>query len=234
MYFATYSVRRVRPTTLQTSVLSWHRSDRFPPKPILLFTSVYTVRYRQKCERAREPSGGPRYIGIAEREAAEKHIGKPKAGSTCTPVMRRPLSNVGERERADGCFVTRRGAASPGPGTHFPKTSAISPRGCPVFAAPNAVDTTDWKRRNEFEKHQGLTPGRPKSTQIHRRWPTYMHSKHGGISDNLRQDSPGPGLVNVAGYDPFRHTSFLKTDVCHPPPSTSAVCSFPWSQEAIR
>lgn len=145
--------------------------------------------------------------------------------------MRLLVSSRGEREGPDGCFVTRMGAASPGPARHSPNCSSISAKGCPVFAAPTALDPAEWERQKVPE--QPRTPklgrsnaARSKTSQVHRRWPSYTHNGDGGrISGNLGQDSPGPGIVNIADHDPFRASSFLKTDVCHPP-SASAAASY--------
>lgn len=158
-------------------------------------------------------------------------------------MMRLLVSSKGERERPDACFITRMGAESPGPASHFPDCSSISARGCPVFASPTALDPSEWKQRRtertlttqklEKESARSKTPqtrcrltarsfARPKTSQVHRRWPSYTHLKdEGRISGNLGQDSPGPGIVNVANHDPFRAKSFLRTDVCHPPPPSS-------------
>lgn len=156
--------------------------------------------------------------------------------------MRHLVSSKGERERPDGCFVTRMGAASPGPARHFPDCSSISSRGCPVFASPTALDPAEWEQRrpeqppppHKLDKRQARSKttqshhrgnrscARPKTSQVHRRWPSYTHLKdEGRISGNLGQDSPGPGAVSVANHDPFRAKSFLRTDVCRPPPASS-------------
>ncbi|CAM9673754.1 unnamed protein product [Scytosiphon promiscuus] len=180
--------------------------------------------------RATIPMRGAPYIGLKEQEAAEKLIGPAKAGTTGSPVMRLLFSSRGEREGPDGCFVTRLGAASPGPARHFPDVSSISPRGCPVFAAPMALDPKDWDRKRQAvlsktvdsREELSRTSVRPKTCQVHRRWPSHTHIRdEGRISGNLGQDSPGPGTVNVASHDPFRTTSFLKTDVCCPPRTAS-------------
>eukprot|EP00752_Nemacystus_decipiens_P004294 g3923.t1 len=167
------------------------------------------------------------YIGIKEREAADRIVLQAKAGATGAPVMRLLLSRRGEREGPDGCFVTRKGAASPGPARHFPNCSSISSKGCPIFAAPTAMDPSEWERQNV--PGDPRTPqlngnnGRSKTSQVHRRWPSYTHMRDAGrISGILGQDSPGPGTVNIADHDPFRPRSFLKKDVCHPPPASVA------------
>lgn len=156
-------------------------------------------------------------MGIAEREAADKLVCKTKAGSTGAHIMRMLVSGGTERERPQGCFEIRLGAESPGPAQHFPTNSCISRRGCPVFASPKALDPPDWERRKRIQSQRGAGSGRPKVSQVHRRWPMYTHSKHGCISSTLGRDSPGPGAVSVADHDPFRATSFLKTGICHPP-----------------
>jgi len=200
----------------------------------------YSIRFTRFC-RSQRPIGAP-YIGIKEREAADRHIGKAKAGTTGSHVMRHLVSSKGERERPDGLFITRMGAASPGPARHFPNCSSISSRGCPVFASPTALDPAEWEQRRpeqpsiprKLDKRpaRSKTPqthnrisrsfARPKTSQVHRRWPSYTHLKdEGRISGNLGQDSPGPSTVNVANHDPFRAKSFLRTDVCHPPPASS-------------
>lgn len=146
--------------------------------------------------------------------------------------MRTLVSSRGEREGPDGCFVTRMGAASPGPASHYPNVSSISSQGCPVFAAPTALDAEQWERRNKASSTNSNAlssrmSATPKTSQVHRRWPAYTHLRDGGrISGNLGQDSPGPGAVNIADHDPFRASSFLKMDVCHPP-SASNAASFP-------
>lgn len=142
--------------------------------------------------------------------------------------MRLLSSSRGEREGPDGCFVTRMGAASPGPARHFPNSSSISSKGCPVFAAPTALDPAQWERQKVPEQprtpHLVRSNGRSKICQVHRRWPSYTHMGDGGrISGNLGRNSPGPGIVNIANHDPFRASSFLKKDVCHPPPASVAV-----------
>ncbi|CAM9576947.1 unnamed protein product, partial [Hapterophycus canaliculatus] len=193
-------------------------------------TSCISRRRRSWISGAAVPAWGTPFIGLKEQEAAEKLIGNAKAGTTGSPVMRLLLSGRGEREGPDGCFVTRLGAASPGPARHSPDVSSISSRGCPVFAAPMALDPNDWDRQRQLAKPEASDPRkrllrsfvRPKTCQVHRRWPAHTHVRdEGRISGNLGQDSPGPGTVNVANHDPFRPTSFLKTDVCYPPPASS-------------
>lgn len=165
-------------------------------------------------------------MGIAEREAADKITGKTKAGSTGAHVMRLLVSGGIERERPQGCFEIRMGAESPGPAQHFPIESCISRTGCPVFASPRPLDPADWNRQKRLKTPQAVGPGRPKVSQVHRRWPMYTHSKDGCISGTLGQDSPGPCAVSVADHDPFRATSFLKTGICHPPLATPGVDRF--------
>ena len=180
------------------------------------------LRSRQLRKKTKELRNvvGTQHIGIAEREAADKIIGKAKAGSTGAHIMRLLVSGGTERERPQGCFEIRMGAASPGPAQHFPTESSISRRGCPVFASPKALDPADWKRQKRLKAPQPVGSGRRKIYQEHRRWPMYTHFKDGCISGTLGQDSPGPGAVNVADHDPFRATSFLKTGICHPPLAT--------------
>lgn len=145
-------------------------------------------------------------------ESADKHVGKAKAGSTGVPTMRLPVFPAGERENADGFFSARMRAASPGPAQHFPNISCLSPRGCPVFAAPKAVGPRHQKALKPAQtlRTQGAT--RPKNS----------YSSPGYVSGSLRQDSPGPATVNLADHDPFRPKSFLKIDVCCPPQTSSA------------
>ena len=160
-----------------------------------------------------------------EREAADKIIGKAKAGSTGAHLMRLLVSGGTERERPQGCFEIRMGAASPGPAQHFPTEYCISRRDCTVFASPIVLDPADWKRQRRLKIPQAVGSGRPKIPQKHRRWPMYTHFKDGCISGTLGKDSPGPGAVSVADHDPFRATSFLKTGICHPPLATPCVVS---------
>lgn len=160
-------------------------------------------------------------MGLAERDAADKHLGKATAGSTGAPVMRLPMSSSGERG-AGGCFVTRMGEASPGPAVHYPNTSSMSPRGGPVFASPRALDPADWETVHESAGTHGTRRLRVKPKTVHRRWPVYTYSRDGRIRGKLGQDSPGPGCVNVSDYDPFRQTSHIKTTVCHPPSTTQS------------
>lgn len=192
------------------------------PVPFRIRRSPRTELLRKRCD-------GPQYIGLAERDAAEKHLGEAKAGTTGAPVMRLPISSSGGRS-AGGCFVTRMGEASPGPGVHYPNTSSISPRGCPVFASPRALDSADWERLHESAGAHGIRSLRvkPKTFQVHRRWPAHTYSRDGLIRANLGQDSPGPGCVNVSDYDPFRQTSYIKTTVCHPPSIRSDPSSDPY------
>lgn len=165
---------------------------------------------------------GPGFIGIEAQQTAEKYIGKLKAGSTGVHIMRLPIS--GNTDRAHAWFLTGLGAESPGPAGHFPNTSCLSSRGCPVFAMPNSLDSDLARNQRELihsERNRGVksfSTRQPKETQVLRRWPTFTHFRNGKISGNLGSDSPGPAVVSVADHDPFRPMSFLKKDVCHPPP----------------
>ncbi|CAM9152109.1 unnamed protein product [Ectocarpus sp. 13 AM-2016] len=197
-------------------------------------------RRRQPVSGTTGAGAGSPYIGLKEQGAADKIVGKANAGTTGCPVIRTLVSSRGEREGPDGCFVTRMGAESPGPASHYPNVSSISSRGCPVFATPTALDAEEWERRNKSSNSKALhhQPAKmsaiPKTSQVHRRWPAYTHLRdEGRISGNLGQDSPGPGAVNIADHDPFRASSFLKMDVCHPPPASNAAsfpCRVPFGQ----
>lgn len=192
------------------------------------------VRFRTplptRYVRRLDPGTG--FIGIEERGAAEKHLGKARAGSTGVHVMRLPER---PQDRSTACFPTRLGTESPGPADHLASVSCISSRGAPVFAAPNALDC-DHTDRGKTMKHvrnwrmewipaqkpkttsQTTSRAMPKAAQVLRRWPTFTHFRNGKISGNFGSDSPGPASVNIANHDPFRPMSFLKTEVCHPPP----------------
>lgn len=236
---------------------------------------------RHRFSRAAKHATGTPYMGLKEREAADKIVGNAIAGTTGSPVMRLLLSSRGEREGPDGCFVARMGGASPGPARHSTNVSSICSTGCPVFAAPTALDPADWERQmmtsSPEQKQPQIPPSlpagsserpemiteqprtsallknnsqhfeigtqaqqqqhgrlmrslaaRPKTSQVRRRWPLHTHVRdEGRISGNLGQDSPGPGTLNIANHDPFRAKSFLKTDVCQPPPASS-LASYPF------
>ena len=169
----------------------------------------------------------PRYIGEAELDAAERHVRKAKAGSTGVHVMRLPISPAGERENTYGYFTIRKEEASPGPAQYFPRVSCISPRGCPVFAAPNVLDLAGGENMEAAQTNRTTSRGgwRSKDSQVHRRWPTYTHYKDERVSGILGKDSPGPAVVNLASHDPFRPKSFLKMGVCWPPPITRSSAS---------
>lgn len=168
---------------------------------------------------------------MEEREIAERHLGKAKAGSTGVHVMRLPIS--GQNDGASTFLPPRLGAESPGPARHFPGVSCISSRGCPVFATPRRLEPELVHRVEEREgsgNRRSNLFSTPQSDTLQevRRWPEFTHYKNGKITGNLGSDSPGPGVVNIADHDPFRPVSFLKRDVCHPPPATFVASKRSW------
>lgn len=197
--------------------------------------SAFTHLCRRGMGRRLDP--GPSFIGIEAKEVAEKHLGKARAGSTGVHVMRLPEKPW---DRSTACFPTRMGAELPGPADHFASVSSISSRGAPVFAAPNALDgdPPDRGKTVEHDRNWSMnwtaiekpkatlktsSKAMPKAAQVLRRWPTFTHFRNGKVSGNFGSDSPGPASVNIANHDPFRPVSFLKTEVCHPPPLKKSV-----------
>lgn len=212
-------------------VLAPFEKNRIPPLCLLVCLSR---RYRNPV-RAKN-AGGPRYIGFAEHDAADKYLGKAKAGSAGVYVMRIPISKSGERG-VNGYFETKMGAESPGPASHFPSVSSISPRGCPVFGTPKAMDLRDWERQENSEAPDVVIPPRPaKTAQVHRRWPFSsppIQLNNGRVPGSPGMDSPGPCTVNIANHDPFRPKSFLKTGICRPPsahPTEKKGHRLPWKE----
>lgn len=175
-------------------------------------------RRARECTSTQSRSPGPQHIGLDALDSAENVLSKVTPGSTGVYLTRLPISSARERGGADGCFASRAGAASPGPAKYAPSVSCISPRGCPVFAAPKLTppNTANEQRHSSPDNCGTADRSRRKVCQGLKGWPTFTLLKNGKISGNLGEDSPGPGAVNVADYDPFRPTSYLKTGVCQP------------------